>query len=88
MDRECKDCQWFAYGVTDEQRHKWDWSNWGQHADGVCNLYFPRGYVGRKPPHPAMSTGHCFQWEERSGQITFDDLEVENERTGVDKEIP
>ena len=30
---------------------------------GVCDLYFPRGYVGRKPPHPARAVGHCFQWE-------------------------
>ena len=62
-DRKCEHCKHFAYGVTERQRHEWSYSNWGRHADGICNLYFPRGYVGRKPPHPAMSTGSCFQFE-------------------------
>ena len=63
MERECKYCRHYSEGVTDKQRHEWEWSNWGRHADGVCNLYFPRGYVGRKPPHAAMAVGKCFQWE-------------------------
>ena len=71
MDKKCKNCQWFTAGVTDKQRHEWNWSNWGRYADGVCNKYFPRGYIDRKPPHPAMSTGHCFQFEERSEQLTI-----------------
>ena len=66
MDRKCKNCQHFTQGVTDQQRHEWSGSNFGRCADGVCHLYFPRGYIGRKPPHPAMSTGSCFQFEERS----------------------
>ena len=63
MERKCKNCKHYTPGVTDQQRHSWEWSNFGAHATGVCNLYFPRGYVARKPPHPAMETGHCFQWE-------------------------
>ncbi len=69
MNRQCKNCTFFTEGVSDELRHKWGWSNLGRWADGVCNLYFPRGYIARKPPHPTMSVSHCFQWEERSGQM-------------------
>ena len=72
--RKCKDCQHYSPGITDAQRHKWDWSNWGTWADGICNLYFPRGYLGRKPPHPARAVGSCFQWEERSQQMTLEDI--------------
>lgn len=70
-DLRCRDCEHFTFGVTDQQRKAWNWSNWGRCADGMCNLYFPRGYVGRKPPHPAMSKGRCFQFEEKSGQMTI-----------------
>ena len=66
MDKRCGNCKNYSHGLTEEQRHKWSYSNLGQHATGVCNLHFPRGYVARKPPHPAMATGHCFQWEEVS----------------------
>lgn len=76
--RECKDCRWFSWGVPDELRKKWQHSNFGKHCDGVCSLYFPRGYIGRKPPHAAMSIGHCFQWEEKD-QIEFDFSEEEDD---------
>ena len=62
---KCKDCKYFTYGVSERQRYEWSYSNWGRHCDGVCNLYFPRGYVGRKPPHPAFSTGSCFQFDKK-----------------------
>lgn len=65
MDNRCGNCRWFTNGMTDEQRKTWGVTNWGHWADGVCSLYFPRGYLGRKPPHPARSNGHCFQWEPR-----------------------
>lgn len=65
MMRACRSCAHFTEGVTERQRKDWGGTNFGGHADGVCHLYFPRGYIGRKPPHPAMSTGSCFQWEER-----------------------
>lgn len=71
--RECKNCKYYKEGVNDQQRHEWEWSNFGRHADGVCSLYFPRGYIGRKPPHPAIASGSCFQWEEKSGQIELDE---------------
>ena len=63
--RKCRNCKHYSRGVTDEQRHKWEWSNLGRWADGVCDLYFPRGYIARKPPHPVMGVGSCFQFEER-----------------------
>lgn len=72
MEHRCKNCRWFSGGVTDRLRHEWSWSNWGRCADGVCNLYFPRGYVDRKPPHPARAVGHCFQWEEMPAKADQD----------------
>lgn len=63
--KTCKYCAFYApaayskeelerYGVYDK-------------PDGVCNKYFPRGYVSRKPPHKAKSNQNaCFQYEERS----------------------
>lgn len=77
MDKRCKNCKHYTPGVTDQQRHEWSWSGLGRWADGVCNLYFPRGYIGREPPHPAMASGKCFQWEpqEENEQLTIFDLE-------------
>lgn len=69
MERQCSNCKWYTEGVTNEQRHKWDWSNLGRWATGCCNLYFPRGYVARKPPHPTMHNSRCFQFEPRSNQL-------------------
>lgn len=67
MERECKNCKHFSYGMTVEQMNKWDGSNWGRYADGVCSLLcslqFPRGCVARKPPHPAHSRGGCFEFD-------------------------
>lgn len=74
MDKRCANCEHYSPGVTDEQRKLWSYSNWGLHADGVCNHYFPRGYIACKPPHPAMATGHCFQWEEKSRQMTLEEV--------------
>lgn len=64
-ERKCKNWKHFSEGVSEKLRHEWSWSNTGRWCDGVCNLEFPRGYIGRKPPHPAFSTGKCFQFEER-----------------------
>ena len=77
MDKRCKNCKHYTPGVTDQQRHEWSWSNLGRCADGICHLYFPRGYIGREPPHPAMASGKCFQWEpqEEAEQLTIFDLE-------------
>ena len=74
MERQCSNCQHFSYGVPDALRQKWSSSNFGLHADGVCSLFFPRGYVGRTPPHPAMLAGHCFQWEEKSNQMELEGI--------------
>lgn len=63
MERRCKNCKHFSFGMTVEQRNKWAGSNWGRYADGVCSLHFPRGYVARNPPHPAHSRGGCFQFD-------------------------
>lgn len=60
MEKQCQNCQHYTEGVTDRQRHEWEWSNWGRHADGVCNLYFPRGYIGRKPPHAGKGSRALF----------------------------
>lgn len=68
MDKRCKNCKHFQKGMTDAQRKKIPDSGWKYYADGLCNLYFPRGYVGREPPHAAHSTGKCFQWEEQEAQ--------------------
>lgn len=62
MDHCCKNCKYYTEGVTNEQRHKWDWSNLGRWATGVCNLDFPRGYIARKAPHPTMHNSRCFQF--------------------------
>lgn len=64
-DRACKNCRFYTHGVTDRQRHEWSYSNLGRWATGVCNLFFPRGYIGREPPHPTMAASSCFQFEER-----------------------
>lgn len=69
----CDKCKWFTEGVTEEQRHKWNYSNWGRWCDGVCHLDFPRGYIARKAPHPALSNGNCFQFEEKDGQIKLEE---------------
>lgn len=74
MQKRCSNCQHFSCGVPDELRKKWSYSNLGSHADGICKLNFPRGYVGRTPPHPAMSVGHCFQWEEKSNQMELEGI--------------
>ena len=63
MERKCRTCIYYSEGVTKEQRAKWEGTNIGRWCDGLCNLYFPRGYLGRKPPHPAMASGRCFQYE-------------------------
>lgn len=76
--RRCDGCKHYTEGVTDQQRHEWSWSNWGRHADGVCHLYFPRGYVGRKPPHPAFAVGSCFQWEAKE---EYEQIEIELDST-------
>lgn len=68
MDKRCKNCKHFQMGMSDEQRKKFPPSRWTEYADGLCDLYFPRGYVGRKPPHAAHSTGKCFQWVEQEAQ--------------------
>lgn len=76
MDRICRYCTHYTEGVSERQRNEWSGTNWGRHATGVCNLYFPRGYIGRKPPHPAMATGSCFQFEGKDeDQITFEEAE-------------
>lgn len=85
MERRCKNCKHFSFGMTVEQRNKWAGSNWGRYADGVCSLHFPRGYVARKPPHPAHSNGKCFQFEgkgEKWKQICIDtSTEVDEENS-------
>lgn len=67
MDKQCSNCRHYTDGVTDRQRKEWSSTNLGQWATGICNLYFPRGYIGRKPPHPTLASGHCFQWEDPDG---------------------
>lgn len=66
--RNCEGCKYYTDGVPDSLRHQWEWSNLGKYATGICNLYFPRGYVGRKPPHPTMKQSSCFQWEAKEGE--------------------
>ena len=52
---KCSDCKWFEKS-NDPKATRFD--------DGICNLYFPRGYVSRKPPHKVWSgQNHCFQFE-------------------------
>lgn len=73
--RSCKNCQHFTPGVTNEERRRLDpgHTNWGRYANGICHLDFPRGYLDRKAPHLAHSTGSCFQFEERAGdQMTME----------------
>lgn len=65
MIRRCDNCKWYSDGVPDQLRKKWSSTNLGTWATGVCNLYFPRGYIGREPPHPTFKASHCFQWEEK-----------------------
>ena len=79
MERKCRNCKHYKPGVSNELRHKWDWSNLGRWANGVCTLHFPRGYGARKPPHPAMGVGSCFQFEEIGDEqmrLEADDGEV------------
>lgn len=71
MERKCQNCAHYSEGVTERQRHQWEGTNLGKWATGVCTLYFPRGYIARKPPHPAMATGSCFQFKEITGQTTL-----------------
>lgn len=68
MERACKTCRHFTEGVTDAQRKSWSVTNWGYWADGVCHKEFPRGYIGRKPPHPARAVGRCFQYERKDSE--------------------
>lgn len=70
MERKCKNCAHFTYGVTDKQRKSREAieTNWGHWADGICDKLFPRGYVARKPPHLAHSTGRCFQYEPKEAK--------------------
>lgn len=73
MERRCDNCQWYTDGVPEDLRKKWQ--PYDSDADGVCSLYFPRGYLGRKPPHPARAMGRCFQWEpkEDGDQLTIEE---------------
>ena len=73
MDRICNNCKWFTPGLTQEQQKAWQYD---KGVNGVCHLYFPRGYIGRKPPHPAYSGRWCFQFEERSAdeQMTMEEV--------------
>lgn len=59
---KCKDCKYFSYySFSEEELRKWR----GEKIDGICSKHFPRGYVGRKPPHPKYSHSlRCFQFEE------------------------
>lgn len=61
--RRCDQCKHYTDGVPDSLRKQHEWSSEWRYATGICNLYFPRGYVGRKPPHPTMHQSSCFQWE-------------------------
>ena len=77
-ERRCSNCTHYSPGVTDRQRHEWSHSNLGRHADGVCTLYFPRGYVARKPPHPTMAVMSCFQFEPRdTEQMEMEEADLE-----------
>lgn len=64
---KCKDCKFYTDGVPEviqkaiERRYE----TWRQY-DGICHKYFPRGYLGRKPPHAVRAAGGCFQFEPRS----------------------
>lgn len=66
MDHRCENCRHYTEGVTDRQRKEWSGTNLGRWATGVCSLGFPRGYIGRKPPHPTMANMSCFQWEAKT----------------------
>lgn len=72
MNPRCKTCKWYTEGVPDSLRQKHAFEGLGQYATGLCNLYFPRGYIARKPPHLTMQNSHCFQYEERDErQVTL-----------------
>lgn len=62
----CRNCLYYTDGVPDSLRHEWSGTNLGRYATGICNKYFPKGYLGRKPPHPAMQNGSCFQYEPKT----------------------
>lgn len=60
---KCKDCMYFSYGGISDQEQM----QYGYYApDGICSKYFPRGYIGRKPPHKKYSNSNaCFQFERK-----------------------
>lgn len=76
--RRCRDCQHYRAGVSNEERRRLDpgGTNWGRYANGICTLDFPRGYIARKAPHLAHSTGSCFQFESRTGDQIMMEVEA------------
>lgn len=69
MLEECKNCKYYRKGQTEEQRRKWNRTNFEIWSDGICNKKFPKRYGKSEPPYPARAAGHCFQWEEKDNQI-------------------
>lgn len=65
MERKCKNCKHYTAGVPGEFLENNHGTIWKE-ADGICHLYFPRGYIGRKPPHPTSEIGRCFQFEPKA----------------------
>lgn len=61
----CRTCLYYTDGVPDSLR-KADPTNLGRFATGICNKHFPKGYLGRKPPHLTMQNCSCFQHEPKT----------------------
>lgn len=73
MNRRCKTCQYYRKGLTDAERKKWDWSNEGRWATGMC--YAKKDYT--PVPHPviAAGTGNCRYWEEKDmDQVSLEEV--------------
>ena len=59
----CNDCKYFTLGGIEEEGKK-DFQYYA--PDGICHKHFPRGYIGRKPPHKKYHNSNaCFQFEKR-----------------------
>ena len=60
----CEKCIHFSKNIQN-QYQKQSQSYWDIIADGICDHWFFGKCANSKPPHPMISTGHCFDFEKR-----------------------
>lgn len=69
-ERKCSNCIHFQYGEVPKSVYD---SVIYNKPNGACMKMFPRGYLGRKPPHYCHDNKMaCFQFEPRKQMTIFE----------------